>query len=686
MSRQAAADFEVFEIPPENLYVELLDSGNASNAKGASQRTWPHFRHCLRVLRLQFINLVFERLVSWKSSTEHRKVAMYRKRRVAASHVLLQLFPLGGAIVLLILQWTKYWIGIQTNVSTFLQFTAKFHELTMQASLVEILLCVIRTNIVNGYIPLGALSSTTQATQLSYLWSLDFISTFKSPAFKGWQRTVFLLVILTIVPLTSLVGPSSAILMIPRPDTPHIVQEYNWYLPNSTDDVYPSSLSQHNGLIIDLLNLETTIASRRTQVFLNEEQGSLIDMIASEECDSYLQRSLRQSFFYNQDYVESNTTLPTCLNSELFIMSGADWRRLYRGVGNRTTILLQTLHPVVSTRCTTKSMRKSDDIFYVRENRTLGVLFNTQTLVDRVSNFTGSSNATLRVPGLSLPEDSEKVFYPPIWMSSPESSSSSLIGVFASWEGFAQQDELPHSLPWILTQPESYRSSLYVTTCTISAYWNNGESQLIERSGEMVVQTRESPRSEPYKARPITLDLTGIHTVQTPEFLRDMASSIGGIGYDFGIPFALAIAQIPIDHVDPSSEMPPNFNEHNMTVFKGNTFVYGYGYGSRSTSVQLAILVMITYCVIATAYSGYILVTGSTSTAWNSTIELVALALQSKKPDYLGHISVGIDSIETMKEGVRICANQDNELEMIFAHDRDIDKRDLRKIQSNKEY
>lgn len=33
----------------------------------------------------------------------------------------------------------------QSNLSTLLQFAAKFHELTMQASLVEVLLCIIRT-------------------------------------------------------------------------------------------------------------------------------------------------------------------------------------------------------------------------------------------------------------------------------------------------------------------------------------------------------------------------------------------------------------------------------------------------------------------------------------------------------------------------------------------------------------
>ncbi|EUC27998.1 hypothetical protein COCCADRAFT_110268 [Bipolaris zeicola 26-R-13] len=315
----------------------------------------------------------------------------------------------------------------------------------------------------------------------------------------------------------------------------------------------------------------------------------------------------------------------------------------------------------------------------------MGIPITIQTLLDRVSNFTGSSNATIRVPAQDPTTDFKQVFYPPIWMSSPESSSNSLIGVFFNWQSINLSDELPHSLPWILAQPKSYGSHLSVQACTISAYWNTGELQMIQKSGGAVVQTAELPMSEPHNARPITLDLTGIDKIQSPEFLRDLWST-GSIKYNLGIIFALAIAEIPNNDFQPSSEMPPDFNEHNMTVFKCTTFIYGYGYGSRSTSIRLAILVMITYCAIATAYIGYILVTGSTSTAWNSTIELVALALHSKKPDYLGHISVGLDSIKTMKEGVGIRVNQDNELELVFAHDRDIEKRYLKKIQSNKEY
>jgi hypothetical protein len=142
----------------------------------------------------------------------------------------------------------KYWIGPHTDMTTYLQFAAKFHELTMQASLVEVLLCVVRTGVIDGNIPLGALSSATRATQLSYLWSLDFVPIFTSPALRGWRRAALLLAIPFLLVLTSLVGPSSAVLMIPRPDTPYIDQKITLYSLNSIQDIYPSFLNQANGL------------------------------------------------------------------------------------------------------------------------------------------------------------------------------------------------------------------------------------------------------------------------------------------------------------------------------------------------------------------------------------------------------------------------------------------------------
>ena len=48
----------------------------------------------------------------------------------------------------------------------------------MQFSIVEMTVCIIRTEALRNFVPLGALSGIAQATQLSYIWSLDFISIF----------------------------------------------------------------------------------------------------------------------------------------------------------------------------------------------------------------------------------------------------------------------------------------------------------------------------------------------------------------------------------------------------------------------------------------------------------------------------------------------------------------------------
>jgi hypothetical protein len=273
MSHEATAGHELTDIPSvatpfrtniplnerrqQGVYAQLLDNENRANAK-RSERTWPRFRDSLRSFRLQFVSLIFGYLSSWTSNTEYRKVAMYRSRRMAASHSLLHLVPLSGAITGLTLQWSKYWVGTETDKTTILQFVAKFHELTMQASLTEVLLCVIRTMAVNGYVPLGALSGATQPTQLSYLWSLDYISNFTSSALHRWRRAVLVLIIPFILILTSLVGPSTAILMIPRPNTPHIVGQETMYSSNSTEDLFPSLLTPDKGLEVSVFTSESS--------------------------------------------------------------------------------------------------------------------------------------------------------------------------------------------------------------------------------------------------------------------------------------------------------------------------------------------------------------------------------------------------------------------------------------------
>lgn len=95
---------------------------------------------------------------------------------------------------------------------------------------------------------------------------------------------------------------------------------------------------------------------------------------------------------------------------------------------------------------------------------------------------------------------------------------------------------------------------------------------------------------------------------------------------------------------------------------------------------------MVVYCTITLLYIGYTLITGLTSTAWSSAIELVALALQSSKSSVLGDSAVGIDSIKSFSRGVGIKVNTDNELEIVYVKDDDYKMRTWKKIQHGQQY
>lgn len=162
---------------------------------------------------------------------------------MAACNGIIHLLPLSGAMVLLVLHWTKLWIGGTVDRGTTLQFVAKFHEVLMQASLVDILLCVIRALALHGYVPLGALSGAAQAPQLSYLWSLDFVAAVMSRKFAVWYKVAFTLSVSGLLLMTASVGPSSAILMIPRNGMLYTVSSITRYLNVTETALFPTLLN-----------------------------------------------------------------------------------------------------------------------------------------------------------------------------------------------------------------------------------------------------------------------------------------------------------------------------------------------------------------------------------------------------------------------------------------------------------
>lgn len=175
---------------------------------------------------------------------------MYQSRWLATGHALLHLVPLSSAVAVLILNWSEYFVGPSFTLTTTLQFVAKLQELLMQASLVEIVLSIVRSQMMEGYLPLGALSVSTRAMHLSYLWSLDLLAAVTSQSFRGRRKALFVCLVPLLVLLTALVGPSSAVLMIPRAGMSSRPSVIHWRSTNDEDVMFPSQLDKTQNLTL----------------------------------------------------------------------------------------------------------------------------------------------------------------------------------------------------------------------------------------------------------------------------------------------------------------------------------------------------------------------------------------------------------------------------------------------------
>lgn len=216
--------------------------------------------------------------------------------------------------------------------------------------------------------------------------------------------------------------------------------------------------------------------------------------------------------------------------------------------------------------------------------------------------------------------------------------------------------------------------------------------------------TREYPKLRSSDALKIALNISELST--NASFHLQMAHMLLGkegtsnifTAWVKTLPAAIVLALSEIPHVPTmqagnetyiawfENRLPSGRDAANITTFSFVQVGYEYGYGTRSTPIYLAMAVILTYCIITASYVSYTIATSRSSSAWNLGIELVTLALQSNKPDRLDHTTVGIYSMDTLNESVGVRVNSQNKLELVLAHDRGSESRDLRKIEPNKEF
>jgi hypothetical protein len=338
---------------------------------------------------------------------------------------------------------------------------------------------------------------------------------------------------------------------------------------------------------------------------------------------------------------------------------------------------LQTSQPVVIFTCS-PPFYHTNNISYFHANGSTSILRDAAELYDAMLKI--NANRTWFMSWIQTPED--------------PTSLLALVMYNAGVEADSTDDDLE--------QKNSF------AVCTVSSFWWDTSTSLSLTTTANLIQT-DLPKSTKGivqdKYRSIIIEPGGI----TPLYIDQATWNSPYYGNDFSasivVAIVVALSWIPgrdaqADYRSIAEDMIEGMN---LSSIKDSTSytplrivrkITGYGYGGTGTSTQLSLAVIVAYCFITIIYIVYIVVTGHTSIAWNLATELIILALQSKEPGDLGHVSVGIDSMETLHRSVGIRVNTVNigdtaehmeKLELVFEHDGE-HRRTLKKVKLDQAY
>ena len=168
-------------------------------------------------------------------SKEPAKVAITSSRTICFIRAAIHLPALAGCVILLLLNRRATFVPSYHKSYTALQFVAKLHEILLQASISAVALAYVRNRLIGrSSMPFGAFLGLLQVTRISYLWSLEFWSTLFANWLSHGERLLFFLLMAVSFLLAASVGPSSAVLMVPR----QITKQNDLFMAMDTAEAY----------------------------------------------------------------------------------------------------------------------------------------------------------------------------------------------------------------------------------------------------------------------------------------------------------------------------------------------------------------------------------------------------------------------------------------------------------------
>ncbi|MCJ1426967.1 hypothetical protein MMC29_004870 [Sticta canariensis] len=183
------------------------------------------------------------------SNSEEPKIAL--GRRLRSSKFFIHMIALATTSVVVgvnfanVYGWDQDSLHLPDNqVRNLLQFAAKLHEILIVGSLTSIIMHHIRERLVRSRgLSLGLLSSGYQVSSMEFLFSKSFRGAFCTD-------TGLILTLAATIITVNVVGPSSAIVVIPRLDWWGVRAAFNntlqLYLGGSFDQLYPTKFGPLN--------------------------------------------------------------------------------------------------------------------------------------------------------------------------------------------------------------------------------------------------------------------------------------------------------------------------------------------------------------------------------------------------------------------------------------------------------
>ena len=562
----------------------------------------------------------------------------------------------------------------------------------MQASIGVILLQYIRSLATNHSLPFGALLAPIQASNVSFLWSLELWSAFTSKAFPTRRKIIFILVLPLAIIFGAVVGPSSAVAMIPRRVTSPLMDEVIVRTEQPLSLLFPAAVTDN---LTATMNLGPMTSFGRTFVGDAERVAIVTEGYTGLVSEPRLLRLARGNC---SDMNVGISAAPSQIGA--IVMGQAAYKVNtfggYEANVEQVFMVTELLQPVVISRCPAQNFRGLD------LTDTESLLANEEKV--QIPNQDGTGLRDFVTLGKLVSEALDgntsftKLSYT-LWMDAPADTEH-------SWVNLAFATETRQTSMGILT----------VYSCTVDTFWKPTTYTRNYLAGAPVIESTpliptllEQEGGCPDNQK-ILQDSSTIRTKVDPSFFgnntRRIDSFLTRCGFD-DLRLELGLAQClaaltaqALSDLDPprGTRLGADFVSDYMPLVStpcedctnSSIRIYetGFGYGGRNSTVYLALTVLLIYCVLVFCHVGFSLVFGVCSTAWDSAASLVALALQSRKPTHLRHMGVDVHSMETFREMVEIRVNEREEVELVFVEGSRAGEpaRTLKKIEANKTY